>query len=506
MADTAIQWTDKTWNPVVGCTKVSAGCKNCYAKTLHDQRHKAYHAGKKLPAQYAQPFEVLQLMPDRLRDPLSWRKPCRVFVNSVSDLFHADVPFEFIDRVFAVMALAQRHTFQVLTKRPERMREYMCDSQTPYRIAKQIDAILVAEEMEDVEEEIRPLADWPGYFVSNTGTVYSQHGSAVCTHCGAEVGGIASKRYCSQKCRQNAAYHRRAGHPERFPSALKPMSPDEGEQGHQRVTLYRNGEPARELVHRLVLTTFVRPPIGDEQGCHRDGNARNNHISNLRWGTQSDNWEDRRRHGNGRSYSKLSPEEVEYVRRQLARGHPASRLAKEIGISDTQIRNIDRYNQWADAGRIEWPLANCWCGTSVEHQAAADERIPHLLATPAAVRFLSCEPLIESVDLSQWLGNPVVAGHPAWRSDPNRPKVADPMLHWCIVGGESGPGARPMQLEWARSLVNQCRAASVACFVKQLGSKCIDFAGTLKDKKGGDPAEWPQELRVRQFPVPGASP
>lgn len=122
---TAIQWTDETWNPVVGCNQVSAGCDHCYAKTLHDMRHRAVLAGKKLAAQYAQPFEMVQLMDARLKQPLSWQKPRRVFVNSVSDLFHADVPDEFLDRVFAVMAFASRHTFQILTKRAGRMRSYI---------------------------------------------------------------------------------------------------------------------------------------------------------------------------------------------------------------------------------------------------------------------------------------------------------------------------------------------------------------------------------------------
>jgi protein gp37 len=538
VGDSKIEWTDKTWNPVVGCTKVSAGCKNCYAKALHDQRHKAHVEGKAVPAQYANPFEVVQLMPERLRDPLSWRKPQRVFVNSVSDLFHEDIPDEFIDKVFAVMALTPEHTYQVLTKRPERMAEYSRDPQTPYRVARQIDVLLVAEEMEGVEEEVRPIEGRPSYFVSNLGKVYTQHGSAVCTHCGSDVGGIGSKRYCSKKCKQNAAYHRKAGHTERFASSLKELSPNVGEQGHCRVTLYRDGVQERELVHRLVLTAFVRPALEGEQGCHRDGNARNNHICNLRWGTQSDNWEDRRRHGNGRSYSKLSPEEVETVRVRLASGHPASRLAKELGVSDTQIRNIDRYNQWADAGRIEWPLANCWKGASIENQAAADERIPHLLATPAAVRFLSCEPLLGPVDLSRWLPDPE-AEAPCDEYDAANHATAEydglvqcaecghPKTHhrahglgWVIVGGESGPGARPMAVEWARSLVRQCKAAGVPVFVKQLGA---DPAGdtfpaderapatgnrvlhvrqvlTIRDKKGGDPAEWPADLRVREFP------
>src|SRR4051812_18556853 len=120
-ATTGIEWTDATWNPVVGCTKVSQGCKHCYAKTIHDLRHKAHLAGKAVAPQYAQPFETVQLKPERLTAPLGWRQPKRIFVNSVSDLFHDDVPIEYIASVWAVMALARRHTFQILTKRPARM-------------------------------------------------------------------------------------------------------------------------------------------------------------------------------------------------------------------------------------------------------------------------------------------------------------------------------------------------------------------------------------------------
>jgi len=120
-----MKWWQTSWNPVVGCTPVSPGCKNCYAKALHDQRHVAHILQKEVWDCYAQPFETVQLMEKRLERPLHWRKPRRVFVNSMSDLFHEDVPFEFLDRVFAVMALAQQHTFMILTKRPERMREYV---------------------------------------------------------------------------------------------------------------------------------------------------------------------------------------------------------------------------------------------------------------------------------------------------------------------------------------------------------------------------------------------
>ena len=277
MNKTNIEWTDRTWNPTVGCTRVSEGCRNCYAFQLHDKRHKAKLAGKRLPDQYAKPFNELQLMTDRLAEPLSWRKPQKVFVNSVSDLFHKDVPDEFLDRVFAVMALSPRHTFQVLTKRPERMAAYVAGCL--------------------VDGKLRPAL--------RDAAIDVQGGSIEC-----DVGG-----------------------PNGFSRALATL-----------------------------------------------------------------------------------------------KGWP-------------------------------WPLPNLWLGTSVENQAAADERIPHLLATPAAVRFLSCEPLL----------GPVTIRCANSKSDelglPFRPLKHD--IHWVIVGGESGPDSRHCRVEWVRSLVDQCRAAGVACFVKQ---------------------------------------
>lgn len=112
MGDTSIEWTDKTWNPVTGCTKVSQGCKNCYAEKIYERFN-----GKGS-------FKNVICHEDRLMQPLRWKHPAKVFVNSMSDLFHENVPFEFIDKVFAVMAMCQKHTFQVLTKRADRMLEY----------------------------------------------------------------------------------------------------------------------------------------------------------------------------------------------------------------------------------------------------------------------------------------------------------------------------------------------------------------------------------------------
>jgi protein gp37 len=119
----------KTWNPVVGCTHAgSPGCDNCYAREMHNRRHKAYLASKKMPEQYAWSFDIIQLIDERMCLPLHWRKPKTVFVNSVSDLFHPEVPNDFIHCVYDVMEMAKQHTFIVCTKRPERIIPALYDS------------------------------------------------------------------------------------------------------------------------------------------------------------------------------------------------------------------------------------------------------------------------------------------------------------------------------------------------------------------------------------------
>jgi protein gp37 len=133
---TGIEWTDATWNPVTGCSKVSPGCAHCYAETValrfwptqypkipYETRTGA--AGILVRGERERCFTDVMCHEDRLDQPLRWKRPRKVFVNSMSDLFHEDVPDAFIDRVFAVMALAPQHTFQILTKRAERMRDYM---------------------------------------------------------------------------------------------------------------------------------------------------------------------------------------------------------------------------------------------------------------------------------------------------------------------------------------------------------------------------------------------
>lgn len=285
MADkTGIEWTDATWNPTTGCDKVTPGCDHCYAETIAHR-----FAGTKA---YPDGFAVT-LRPERLDQPLRWRRPRRIFVNSMSDLFHKDVPDEFIAKVWAVMALAPQHTFQVLTKRHGRMRSLL-NSRDFHRLVRDAWAGC------DKPEGITP-------------------GKCICGH---------------------------------------------SKSGHNGLGYCRIGECA------CGAGAFVVP---------------------------------------------------------LAAGRP---------------------------------LPNVWLGVSVEDQARADLRIPALLGTPAAVRFLSCEPLLGPVSLRWAKWAPLVNGN-----------EYDGMkgLGWVIVGGESGPGARPMHPEWARSIRDQCAYAGVPFLFKQWG-------------------------------------
>jgi protein gp37 len=249
---TGIEWADATWNPTTGCEKVSPGCDNCYALTFAER-------WRGVPGHYFEHGFDVQLRPDKLDMPLRWRKPRRIFVNSMSDLFHKDIPDEYIARVFVVMALASQHTFQILTKRHARMR-----------------SLVSSQEFRDlVRDAGRDLFD---------------------------------------------------------------------------------------------LNDEARYVLDIRTGVHR------------------------------------------------------------------------------------WPLPNVWLGVSVESQRWADIRIPALLDTPGAVRFLSCEPLLGPVDtgLNTYNGNP-------------------PLIDWIIAGGESGPGARPMHPAWARSLRDQAAEHGAAFHFKQWG-------------------------------------
>jgi protein gp37 len=287
---TGIEWTDATWNPVTGCTKVSQGCKHCYAE-------RDWARLQHLPAYQGRAFTDVAIHPDRLEQPLRWKRPRRIFVNSMSDLFHPDVPDVFIDQVFAVMHLSPRHIFQILTKRPERMRDYMLDPATNNRV------------------------------------------------------GMARARIFDAHC------------------------------------IYDSG----------------------------------------------------------------------------------------FWMSGQSFR----------------PLPNVWLGVSVEDQSTADERIPVLMQTPAAVRWISAEPMLGPISL-EWLGHDgdgvidALTGE-VWIDDAGpaaRVRVhgsietsvmgrrvisARTALDWVVVGGESGPKARPMHPRLVRSLRDQCAKVGVPFLFKQWG-------------------------------------
>lgn len=161
-----IEWTDATWNPVTGCTKVSRGCDHCYAAELARGRLKERYRAR-LPVlgtaeAEADPFAV-RLWPERISQPLGWRKPRRIFVNSMSDLFHADIPPEFIRQIFNVMVAADRHQFQVLTKRPGRAAAFMERNRDLWEGEVLLPHIWIGTSVEDNDENyrIRQLREVP---------------------------------------------------------------------------------------------------------------------------------------------------------------------------------------------------------------------------------------------------------------------------------------------------------------------------------------------------------
>jgi protein gp37 len=466
-----IEWTDATWTPIramaphhekgsmIGwhCEKVDAGCDNCYAQSINLRLGTQYpfkpghlkHRNK-----FGEPRGDVSMFLDEkmLTAPLRWRKTRMIFVCSMTDLFADFVPDEWVDKVFAVMALCPQHTFQCLTKRPDRAGAYLSDAGVAFRVAKAMDTITA--KAVNGAEVIVPVDGFPGYFASNLGVIYSD-----------------------QRGRRRA------------------LRPDIGEAGHRRVQLSRDGVKTRFLLHRLLLETFVGPPPSEtSEGRHLDGDPSHNTVANLAWGEPGTNWDDSKRHGSHRRYSKLTPEQAADIRSRHAKGESGEALAREFGISATQIRNIARGDQWSVKAPIEWPLASVWLGTSCSDQASADARIPDLLAAPAAVRFLSAEPLLGPMDLVNLHPNPMMTidalgGRALSRDGDYDDGLA--RLDWVIVGGESGPNARVWSgfFDAARSLRDQCQSAGVPFFMKQTQGPT---------KRAMPPI--PDDLMIREYP------
>ncbi len=171
------------------------------------------------------------------------------------------------------------------------------------------------------------------------------------------------------------------------------------------------------------------------------------------------------------------------------------KVANEWGMLDFQLltKRVGNYPKVVPARWLggAWP-ANAWAGISVVNQTEADRDIPKLLALPAPVKFLSVEPQIGPIDLTDLGCRSLEHAYGGESSEWKR-------LQWVIVGGESGSQARPFDPDWARSLIEQCDMAGVACFVKQMGRRPVGLM--LKDNHGGDWSEWPEDLRVREFPT-----
>ncbi|MCT7971148.1 DUF5131 family protein [Laspinema olomoucense] len=200
------------------------------------------------------------------------------------------------------------------------------------------------------------------------------------------------------------------------------------------------------------------------------------------------------------------------------------RMLQYLSDNQTPDRIEEAGYEFSHNMEFDWPLPNVWIGTSVENQEMADKRIPYLLQTPAKIRFLSCEPLLGPLDLGNHLvceycqgnGRQLKVIH--WHKGGVAGYVDCPQcgnnlwnnkINWVIVGGESGHNARPCRVEWIKSIVTQCQDAHIASFVKQLGAKpylgCEDYLPgintiNLRDRKGGNPDEWPDELKIQQFP------
>ncbi len=377
-----IEWTDRTWNPVTGCSRASEGCDHCYAERM-SKRLQAMGQPK-----YRDGFKVTT-HPEALAEPLHWRKRERVFVCSMSDLFHPDVPFEFIAGVYGIAAACPDLTLQILTKRPERAAEFYREWWTPDR----------------VDEFCR------GGHTYTRPRLYLRHPG--CSECSFHFLGCLRGR---------KKWHDKADNP----------------------NFRQSGQ----------VDFFGHPDTICD--C-------------FEWSTNT--------HSHG--------------------------VAVEMDTGEISVRQEDL------TGPFPAPLSNVHLGVTAENQQRADERIPILLQIPAAVRFVSIEPMLGAVDLqkrmsrgggywnylSGWWGEYIGAdeGGQAMFIGPGDPGYDGPHfpgLDGVIVGGESGPGARPMKPDWARSLRDQCADARVPFFFKQWGDwvevfdRWVKYEASRRDLSG----------------------
>ena len=520
---TSIEWTTgpdgspgATWNPVRGCSRVSEGCRNCYAERVAARFSKPgqpFHGFAKVVAPRDYLDRVggrrdgwtgrVELVPDKLDEPLRWRKPRRIFVNSMSDLFHESLSDDAIERVFGVMALAQHHTFLVLTKRADRMLDWC-------RKFMQLRAHLIdTDERSFGDKRWEYGVEFPGVPLPNVWLGVS-----------VEDQETADERI-PLLLETPAAVRFVSCEPLLGPLGLSRYLGGRGDdEGGDRVS--RDGD-ARDVRGRPWRDHLAQQGVDERQQERLITGARG--VQNSEGGREPLGSPASRQHDLPESDVRLAGSAVE--------GRSASsRLARSAEGADPEgARNQPQERQ----GRGQPPGEPRDCHGFGEHDAL-DSRAGRAEEGQARVGEQPGEAERETSRRDQKAGaasfDAAVEDRRPLRSRPadgldDRDRAnleARPRLDWVIVGGESGPGARYFDLTWARSTVKQCREAGVACFVKQLGAKPIFQHSDLSDeqfttldasedgyggekvhppmrsRKGGDMAEWPADLRVREFP------
>lgn len=455
---TNIEWTQtknpdgtitkgESWNPIRGCSRVSKGCEQCYAEKLAYRFNGPglpYEGLTRMTSNGPRWTGKIKLVPDLLEQPLRWKRPRKIFVASMSDPNHDEISDEFRDKILAIISLTPHHTYQWLTKRAKNMKEYFSDPQLPFRIQKCVDEIIVNKNC-----GIEVWRDISGY--KNLYQV-SSHG---------RVRRIGEDRMGRIKNQES-------------------LKPRQHNNGYLSVCLSKDSKIKEWLVHRLVLTTFRGLPGKGEESRHMNGNRKDNRLSNLLWGTRADNMADAARHGTAGSWMKsnstLTKEQVSEIRRRRSNGEKLDNIAKDMGSNRQQISAV-ALNKIFKPAKIQWPLPNLWLGVSVEDQPTANERIPLLLQTPAAVRWISVEPLLGPIDLTSYLWGATSPCDEFCPQDEDchcgyrtRKENGLPTIDWAVVGGESGPKARPMHPAWARRIRDQCVTAGTPFLFKQWGA------------------------------------
>lgn len=399
---TSIEWCDSTWNPVTGCTEVSPGCDHCYAKTFAER-------WRGTPGHYFERGFDVQLRPDKLDQPLRWRKPRRIFVNSMSDLFHDDVPDDYIAKVWEVMARCPQHTFQILTKRHGRMRSLLNASTFNSPPLPNVWLGVSAENQQWADIRIPALLDTPAAvrFVSAEPL----------------LGPIDLSRWLAPQVGQQS-------------SGVVSL---DNQVGQHRVEKGDGigGPVNRPVAHRLPATTsdtgVVPSHIAPDLGVQP--------VEDFAGGAVD-----------------RDPDAASALRASSDVEVP---LSVEHASDIAQHRGVSGHND----GGISSDAALPPQGDPASVQPSPDR--------PAANAMLGCEFVDRGTGL---IGGDQLTnlGDLAQRHDPHSP-IGHRQIDWLIVGGESGRSDRPMHLDWARSLRDQCVDAGVPFLFKQWGEWATDF-------------------------------